>query len=54
MALVGRQEQRIEASSGRGQHKFTVRAKRMAGRGDVPQVPRRPLLGRSKLARIPG
>ena len=48
------QDKRIEANSGREQHKFTIRAKRMAGRGDVPQVPRRPLVGRSELARVPG
>jgi len=30
----------IEANSGREQRKFTIRSERVAGRGDVPQVPR--------------
>ena len=40
----------IEASSCREQFNFTIRTERVVGRGDVSQVPRRPLLGRSELA----
>ncbi|KMV22305.1 hypothetical protein ACT16_11770 [Mycobacterium heckeshornense] len=41
---------RSEASSRSEHYEFTIRPKRMVGRGDVPQVPRRSLLGRSQLA----
>ena len=44
----------IEASNCREQYEFTIRPERMACRGDVPQVPRRPVLGRRELARVPG
>src|ERR1700744_2035973 len=47
-------ERGIEASSCCEQYEFTIRAERMAGRGDVPQVPRRPLLGRRELAWVLG
>ncbi len=43
----------IEARSCREQFTFTIRTERMAGRGDVPQVPRGSFVGRSQLARIP-
>ena len=45
-----RRTEGIEASSCREQFNFTIRTERVVGRGDVPQVPRRSLLGRSELA----